>query len=689
MTASRSTTVTRELTLSAKYEKQLVRVLNGHGAKGPLCQLPPPPPFYLGRRAEFARTLVLLDAPQPPRALAITSSREQPGVGRTAFAVTLAHLLAARHPDGQVFIDFQNGGSAETPLGVVEVMSHVVRTLAPATQIPSDLTELPALYERTLKDRRVLVLVENIQPQPYLELLSPPAGSLLILTAREPITFARIETVALEPLSRVDARAFLRASGTRLTREPDKHLDMLAELSGYLPEALRLNATRLQENPAEPIDALFDALKKAAAFKHPLEAARSLAGHTPAPVTRPPNDTEPTVVKIEPLQNGASVDRAADSWTTTRALVQRYQSRSADDFSLTDIPAPFADPSRGPEPEYSDALRLLADFPAGSDRPHDAACLEAAVSAARALKDRTAETRALALLGKARAKAGEPRLAVACFERWVESARESGDHHAEAEALGWLGVGWTRAGFPDRGTGCFDAQLRIAREAGDRGSELHALGKLAQAKATLGDFQNAAALHTEQLAIARETGAKAVELDALENLGVAYSRLKDIEKAAGFHEEQLILARALGDDLAQGRALGHLGQVAVHRGKIEDAIAQYEAQLDLANRIGDPAVQSHAHASLGAAWARHGDLRKAVAHYGQQLQIARQTHNHLGEATAHANIGSGLERLGDLPGAAAAWQNALAIYESLGSPSADSMRRWLERVQKTLADNAA
>ena len=63
--------------------------------------------------------------------------------------------------------------------------------------------------------------------------------------------------------------------------------------------------------------------------------------------------------------------------------------------------------------------------------------------------------------------------------------------------------------------------------------------------------------------------------------------------------------------------------------------------------------------------------------------------NRLGEATAHSNIGSGLERLGNFAGAIAAWEKALAIYESLSSPSADTMRRWLERVRNALAGNGA
>ena len=680
-TASRSTTVTREITLSAKYEKVLARLIEQGGWKGARCQLPPLPPFYVGRRAELARALVLLDGASPPRALAITAARETRGMGRTGFGVALAHIVAERFPDGQLFVDLRGDESAA--LDVADAMRHVVRSLNPGAPLPADPAGLPARYRQLLEKRRVLLLIENVPPQPYLELLHPPAGSLLLLTSREPAAFARVETITLEPFSRPEARAFLRASGSRLTREPDKLLDLFAELSGYLPAALRLNAEHFQSEGSHPIDWYFEQLKKADGFKKPLEAALALS----TPKVAPDKHAEaisglPLFQNPDRWSEQAPPD-PADVWQTKRAFVQRFQSRGEADFALTDVPAAFADASHGPAPAYPEALHFLADFPETvTGRPHEISWLESAVSATRALDDRAAEMRAVAMLGRARVKSGGARLAVSCFERWVESARQAGDRRAEAEALGWLGVGWTGSGLANRATGCFEAQLRIAREIGDRASEAHALGKLGQAEAVLGDFQNAATHHAEQLRIAMEIGDRPAELDALENLGLAWTRMKEIEKAAGFHESLLTAARATGDLSAESRALGHLGHVAVHRGQIDEAIAQYEAQLELASRIMDLPAQSHAHANLGVAWARQGDLPKAVAHYEEQLRIAQQMGHPLGEATAHSNIGSGLERLGDFAGAAAAWEKALAIYEALGSPSADTMRRWLERVRK-------
>ena len=751
----------REITLSAKYEEKLRGIVKDGGWKGARCQLPGLPAFFTGRRCELARALALLDAGNAPRALAITAARGLPGVGRSGFAAALAHVVAERYPDGELFIDLRGDDSEAAALDVADVMRHVWLSLNPGAELPKDAGEIPSAYRRALEGRRVLILAGNVRPQPYLELLIPPAGSLVLLTSREALAFARIETIAIEPFTRPDARAFLRESSTRMKRETDPRVDLLAELSGQLPAAMRMNAARLHSNPALPIDAHFDALKKAGALQQPLDAAirtsfegmserlqrtlRRLAAisvtfDAAAAAAICEQDEEAASEQLDALnaagmlhvvERGKPVrfdlhewarsfarqmlsaaeddtrraqlgfagycarlpdaSRARSiraAWKWTRDFIQRYQTHADGEFSLTDLPESFAAPARVPAPLYPTALRVLLDFSDAGTRIGGIPWLEAAVSAARALHDRAGEGRALANLGKARAQSGEARLAVACFEEWVEIARGAGDRRDEADALGRLGAGWMDAGFPDRGTGCFEAQLVIAREIGDRAGEVRALDRLGKSKASLGDFQNAAGLYDEQLRIAREIGDRGSEAGALENLGLVWVRLNDPAKGADFHRKQLRLARELGDRAGESRALGHLGHAELQRGEIDEAIAHYEEQLKLARDSGDESGESHAHGSLGVAFARRGDLRNSVAHYEQQSQIARKTGNRLGEATALANIGTGLERLGDFAGTAASWEKALAIYESLGSPSAESIRRWLERARKALGTGA-
>ena len=749
---------TRDLTLSAKREERLRRLLKYGRHDEMLCQLPPLPPFFTGRRSELALTFALLDAPDPSHVIGVFAGRGLAGAGCSGFATILGHLLAERYPDAQLFLDLTGDDAATHARSVSDAMCHVVQSLNPGVPLPRDPGDIPAAYRHALEGRRVLVLIENISPQPFIELLIPPAGSLLMLAARDPLHVPGIGVIALDPLSRPDARAFLRASGSRLAREPDKHLDLLAELSGYLPTALRINAGRMHANPGQSIDAQIDMLKKADAFQRPVEAAartgfsalqsdvqrglqllaaisddfdaadavavcevdqNEMLGHLNALLTaglicileagesvrfrlyecarqlgdRSGEEADRANLRMArhraTLPAGGRRESIVAGWKWTRGYVQRFQFHSDDDFSPAQTPEPFAAPTRVPVNAYFEALRLLVDFPNAGSHVRTTTWLEAAVSAARALGDRGAESRTLCALGKAGLHAGEARLAVACFEEWVEIARGAGNRPGEAEALGWLGSGWMEAGFADRGTGCFEAQLGIAREMGDRTVEVRALGKLGHAKSSAGEFQSAAGIHDEELRIAREIADRAGEADALESLGIVWTRLEDFQKSETFHQEQLRVAQETGDRAGETRALGHIGHTALHRGQVEAAIMCYDAQLRLARECRDRETEAHAHASLGVAWARQGDVRKAVEHYGEQWQIACQVGDRLGEATAYSKIGTGLETVGDPVGAVAAWEKALAIYESLGSASAEPLRRWLERARKTLAEAGA
>jgi tetratricopeptide (TPR) repeat protein len=787
----------KDLALSGKTEEKLVRLLKAGGFKpkpdsGP-AQLPSPESWFIGRRNELARLLAQLDAsadPEGPGVVVITAAREAAGVGRTAFALAFSHLIAERSPDGQLYIDLREYASDGAAPTVADALRHAVQSLHREALPPEDLKQLAARYRRLLEGKRILFLVENAHSVPQLNLLLPPGGSMLVLTSRDDPRLENLEPVALEPFTRPEARAFLRAASPKLASESDKRLDPLAEVSGYLAEALRINAGRLQSGRSYAIDTLCAALKKSGAPAQPLDAAirvssaelsadllrawRRLAvfpsgfdAEAATSVCELNKDTTPqrldalTVAGLLRLdhcggarrfefhgvarpfarqlldaaeaeadgaglrfathfcslltsfdkdfavgQEGAQAalrrfDRERlnidGAWSWAHQYVQRHQPQSESDFTLSDLPAPFVAPDKGAGSTYAAALRLLAEFPAAGARilalrqhfSESGRWWEGAVSSARALRDRPAEGRALEGLGRALMAGGNSRKAIGCFEEALEIAREARNRHAEAEALGNLGLAWMEAGYPDRGTGCFEAQLQIARELGDRSCEAHAVAALAGAHAELGELQTARDLHEQQLKIARELKSLADAASALESLGHIWVRLGEVPKAAGSFEEALKITREIRDRAAEGRALGNRALVSMRLGEVTKALDHYRGQLQITRELADRAGESQVLGNIGVAFARLGEVRKSVENYSEQLAIAQELGNSVSEATALSNIGVGLERLGDLAGAAASWEKALAIYEALESPSADTMRRWLERVREGSSGTSA
>ena len=794
---TREVSARKDLALSGKTEEKLVRLLKAGGFKaksdGGPSQLPSPESWFIGRRNELARLLAQLDTsaePEEQRALVITAAREGAGVGRTAFALAFTHLVAERFPDGQLYFDLREYASEDVAPTVADALRHAVQSLHPEALPPAELKQLAARYRRLLEGKRILFLVENAPSDPQLKLLLPPGGSLLVLTSRDDPRLENLEPVALEPFTRPDARAFLRAASPKLASESDKRLDPLAEVSGYLAEALRINAGRLQSGRSYALDTLCAALKKSGAPAQPLDAAiRVSSAELSADLLRAwrrlaifPRtfdaeaatnvcelNKETTPQRLEALTNAGllridhcggarrfefqgvarpfarqlldAAEGEADgaglrfathfcsllasfekdfatgkegaqaalrrfdrerlnidgAWCWAHRYVQRHQPQPESDFSLSDLPAPFLGPDKIVAPTYAAALRLLADFPKAGARilalrqyPSDSQrWWEGAVSSARALRDRPAEGHALESLGRAWMVGGDSRKAIGCFEESLEIVREARNRPAEAAALGDLGLAWMEAGYPDRGTGCFEAQLQIARELGDRSCEAQALAALATAHAELGELQTAAGLHEQQLKIARELKARSDAASALESLGHLWVRLGDVPKAASSFEEQLKITRETHDRAAEGRALGNLGLVAMRLGEITKALDHYRGQLQITRELADRAGESQVLGNLGVAFARLGEVRKSVENYSEQLAIAQELSNSVSEATALSNIGVGLERLGDLSEAAASWEKALAIYEALESPSADTMRRWLERVRKGSSDASA
>ena len=69
------------------------------------------------------------------------------GIGKTAFAVHAAHLLAPQFPDGQIYLPLHGHTPGQNPVDPAEALSSLLLTAGvPANQIPPGLeTRSPAV----------------------------------------------------------------------------------------------------------------------------------------------------------------------------------------------------------------------------------------------------------------------------------------------------------------------------------------------------------------------------------------------------------------------------------------------------------------------------------------------------------------------------------------------------------------
>ncbi|MBI3241902.1 MAG: tetratricopeptide repeat protein [Chloroflexi bacterium] len=267
--------------------------------------------------------------------------------------------------------------------------------------------------------------------------------------------------------------------------------------------------------------------------------------------------------------------------------------------------------------------------------------------------------------------------------RWLEAAlaaaRKLKDRQAEGAWLGNLGLAWADLGDTRKAIEFYEQCLTILGEIGDRRSEGTMLGNLGIAHKNLGETRKAIEFYEQALAIDREIGDRRSEGAALGNLGNAWANLGETCKAIEYHEQQLIIVREIGDRRGEGNALGNLGTAWADLGETRKAIEYHEQALAIDREIGDRRGEGQDLGSLGIAYYNLGETRKAIEFYEQHLTIAREIGDRRGESIALWNMSLALDKLGERTQAIAQAEAALKIKEEIEDP-------WAEKVRKRLAE---
>ncbi|MFC4852670.1 BTAD domain-containing putative transcriptional regulator [Actinophytocola glycyrrhizae] len=246
-----------ELLRSAQLAVLRQRDRHEHSATGraAIQQAPAPPPDFVGRTAELARIEAALarDHDGSGQATARTVLIDGiAGVGKTALALTAAHRLRTRYPDGQLYADLR--GATATAPDPMRVLGRFLRALGvPGRRIGTDVAEAAALFRSELADRRMLVLLDNARDADQIRPLLPGAGgSDVIVTSRRRMPgLGGVSVVDLEPLTLAESVALIAATaGPRRTEADPGAAGALAEACARLPLALRIASARLATRQA-------------------------------------------------------------------------------------------------------------------------------------------------------------------------------------------------------------------------------------------------------------------------------------------------------------------------------------------------------------------------------------------------------------------------------------------------------
>jgi tetratricopeptide (TPR) repeat protein/transcriptional regulator with XRE-family HTH domain len=220
---------------------------------GFLAQLPPDIIDFTGRIEHVRKMVSLLDRGHGPHshAVAIMVIAGRGGVGKTALAIHVAHLVKHLYPDGQLYIDLRGAEAQSSDPSAV--LAGFLRDLGvDRSDLPERVDERARMYRARLAGQRLLVVLDNASEESQVRPLLPgDPHSAVIVTSRSRLSgLPGTSVFSLETLGPEHAVDLLSSVvGTDRPVADPGALHEIAELCGRLPLALRVAGARLASRP--------------------------------------------------------------------------------------------------------------------------------------------------------------------------------------------------------------------------------------------------------------------------------------------------------------------------------------------------------------------------------------------------------------------------------------------------------
>ncbi|WP_051367056.1 AfsR/SARP family transcriptional regulator [Hamadaea tsunoensis] len=690
---------------------RMLRDEPGRPAPAAAAPLPRPPrrlPHdvgdFTGRDSEVARLTALIEAGSAKTVIAAIDGMA--GIGKTTLAVHLAHRLAGRFPDGQLFIDLRGFVEGHPPLDVGEALSALLGALGvPPAKIPVEVSERVSLWQDTMAHQRVLVVLDNAATAEQVRPLIPgTAGSLTLVTSRRRLSLDGGLTVSLDVLDETDARTlFARIAGDRVRAEPEA-VDEVLRLCGHLPLAIRVAGSRLAHRSTWTVGFLAARLRTErrrlaelrsgdrdvrAAFdlsyldlSAPARTLLRLLGTHPGP------DFTPHAVAALLGTDPGDAEQQLEELLDLHLLLQRTPGRYRFHDLLREYAAPLA-----ADDERAAGLDRLRDFyreaaahamdtyapaeqrhrprigPTGLDLPRYA-------DGSAALEWLDAERANLTAM----APYAPGDLSGVLF-RYFDSrslheqamtvhTAAVGDTDPHARASGHNGIGNVamRRGDYALAKVHFEAAMDILRTVGDRAREGRVLLNLGLIQGRLGLREQAVESIERSRAISVEDGDVLGETRCLINLAVMHRELGRPQTALSLMELALARSRGVGAQLIIGMSLLGLGLSHLDLGDHAQALVQLEEALAVLRQVGDRSGEAGVTESIGRALAGLGRFEEAVAHHEQALVISQEIGSRHNHQHALNSYGETLTAQGRPAEALLRHDEAVAIATAIGSP---------------------
>lgn len=640
------------------------------------------------------------------------------GVGKTTLALHLAHQLAERCPDAQLYLDL-HGHSARAPLEPARAVDTLLRQVGvPGDRIPEALEERVALWRSELSGRRTLLVLDNAAgSEQVIPLLPGQPGCLTLITSRRRLFgLDGVRPVSLDVLTADESVGLLaRVVGERVGEDPAAAHEVAA-LCGNLALALRLAAARLVHRPSWQVSDLAELLRQSSPVRYDFAAeGRTVASafalsyqHLSSPAQR--------MFRLVGLQPGPDVDlRAAASLAelpkpVARSLLDELvdshllQEVTPGRYRLHDLLREYARDlaaSSDPDAERDAALRRLVAYflhaaqravvyfettpprlhpdsgppppsvPAFTDPAQAQDWLEAEYGNLLSLARYAARRRwhrdtcqLTRVIWCYQYRRGYNDDCLELHDLAMAGAYSLRDDHAIAQVYNYRASVHWRLGRLTAALDDLSDAVAYSRACGDRRSEAVALQNSCRVLKRLGRYaaSSTAAQHAaeafQDLGDRLNTSMSLTEAAEIDILMHRYST------AVATWRSHLRLARESGNLIQRSMALLNLGAVELRRGRPAVAARMLRRGLSL-GYLPSPPMIAEAMNNLGSACRELGDLDAALRHHSEALVTMRDFGDRAGESEVRIAYATTLRAAGDDAAALAQYRQALALAEQV------------------------
>jgi tetratricopeptide (TPR) repeat protein len=702
----------------------------------PLQQLPPDIGDFTGRKEQAGKLveLMTMSGKRQSTAVPIVAISGKAGVGKTALALHVAHDVALKFPDGQMYANLR--GAEPDVLDPAEVLAGFLRELGvEGADIPERTDDRARMYRAKLAGRRSLIVLDNAADESQVRPLLPGSpGCVVLVTSRSRLsTLAGSHTIPLDVMPADDATGLLATiiGPDRAGAESAAVAEIIA-LCGYLPLAIRIAGARLHSRPQWQIGWFAGRLRDESRRLDLLRvgdlevrASFALSYQSRDPVQQrafrmtglaPSNfpawnlaailstDTEHAEQMLEELVDAQLIEVIGVDATGliryghhdllrdfARECLSADEPAAVRQQAITDLAATYLEAAKA-------AARRLQ--PGGLDDRANGGRPFAASIAEDDPQDwfRAERANLVAVVQSAHAAqlwdvTWQLAKAISVFFSWradwlpweqthclaLEATRRAGDDRAEAEVQCSLGLLYRELGKYDAAVAAFARASEIFLRLADARS-------LATAQRNLGDTYRYQGLLTQAL----ESFGAALDVfhaehdqrsiaAALNGMADALRGLSQWNDALVRFGRSIVIYRSLGDRLEEARSNVRLAMIYRDRHLNDQAEPLITEALEVFHSLGDRRWEARALRHLGVVHRQQDKTQSAVELFGQCLDIFEEISDRRGIAVTLRNRGDAHRWACATSTAADDLNKGLAIFKDL------SDRRWAARCYLSIA----